>query len=94
MGVININNMIPVNKNEYTEYDLSLKNTSNIDRARKILLRKQLRWLNGNQIKIITKCKRLYRLKIKNELPENVSDRCCDYKLLEEKCKEYSKVTN
>ena len=51
-------------------------------------------WLNGNQIEIITKCKRLYRLKIKNELPENVSDRCCDYKLLEEKCKEYSKVTN
>ena len=94
MGVINIINMIPVNKNEYTEYDLSLKNTSNIDRARKILLRKQLRWLNGNQTEIITKCKRLYRLKIKNELPENVSDRCCDYKLLEEKCKEYSKVTN
>lgn len=43
---------------------------------------------------IISKSKRLYKLRVKNILPTNVIDRCCDYKLLEEKCKEYSKVTN
>lgn len=94
LGVININNMIPVHKSLYNEYDLSLKNCPVIDKPRRILLRKQLRWLNGNKDDINLKCVLLYKRRIKDNLPRNVIDRCCDYELLEKKCKEYLKATN
>ena len=94
LGVVNLNNMIPVNENCYVVFDLNKKPNSVTEKNRIELLTNQLDYLNLHKNLIISKSKRLYKLRVKNILPTNVIDRCCDYKLLEEKCKEYSKVTN
>lgn len=87
-GVINFNNMIPVNKN-YTEFDLSKKYKDISKKKRIELLNNQLRWLNENKKEIYFKSKLLYNLYKENKLPKNVKDRCCNFILLEEKCKKY-----
>ena len=38
------------------------------------------------------KSKLLYELYKKNKLPNNVKDRCCNYILLESKCKKFNKI--
>ena len=87
-GVINFNNMIPVNKN-YTKFDLSKKYKDISKKKRIELLNNQLRWLNENKKEIYFKSKLLYNLYKENKLPKNVKDRCCNFILLEEKCKKY-----
>ena len=52
----------------------------------------QLRWLNSNKTDIYLKSNTLYEKYIKGLLPQNVINRCCNFKLLEEKCKEYNTV--
>ena len=94
LGVVNLNNVLPVNENCYVVFDLNKKTNSTTEKNRIELLTNQLDYLNLHKNLIISKSKRLYKLRVKNILPTNVIDRCCDYKLLEEKCKEYSKVTN
>ena len=89
-GVVNLNNMIPVNKNNYIEFDLNKKNDNELELHRIQLLTNQLRWLTQNKKEIYTKSKVLYNLYINNKLPKNVKDRCCNYPLLEEKCNEYN----
>lgn len=89
-GVINLNNMIPVDNSNYVLFDLN-KNTNNKNEEKRInLLKKQLRWLNNNKKEIYLKSKRLYSLYKNNKLPKNVRERCCEYPLLEEKCKEFN----
>lgn len=82
-GVVNINNMIPVTKNNYIEFDLNAKVDSNKERLFLELLRNQIRWLNSNRKTIMTKAKRLYQLYKNNELPVNVCNRCCNFIELE-----------
>mgnify|MGYP004485513539 CR=1 FL=1 len=91
-GVINFNNMIPVTKNCYVEFDLNLKNHSKSERQRIILIRKQLRWINNNSKEVSSKSHVLYTLYLNNKLPSNVKDRCCNFPLLEEKCNDYNKI--
>jgi len=55
------------------------------------LLREQLAWLNANYYQVKNKSFKLYELYTKGRLPDNIKSRCCDFKLLEEKCKEYNK---
>ena len=87
-GVINFNNMIPVDKN-YVEFDLSKKYEDISKKKRIELLNNQLRWLNENKKEIYFKSKLLYDLYKENKLPNNVRKRCCNFILLEEKCKKY-----
>ena len=35
-----------------------------------------------------------YKIYKNNKLPKNVKDRCCNFPLLEEKCRNFSDVTN
>jgi protein AbiQ len=51
----------------------------------------QLRWINNNAKDISTKSQFLYKKYKENKLPANVMDRCCNFPLLEEKCKDYNK---
>lgn len=93
LGVINLNNMIPVNSNNYEEFDLDKKPKDEEEKFRITLLSNQLRWLTSNRQEIRKKSKLLYNLYRNNKLPKSVKDRCCNYILLEEKCKEYKKTT-
>ena len=88
-GVINFNNMIPVIKNSYIEFDLNKKTDNKEEKQRIMLLRNQLRWLTANKKEVIKKSKLLYNLYKNNKLPKNVKDRCCNFILLEEKSKVY-----
>jgi len=95
-GVLNINNMIPV----YEEYITNL-NYREIDKYRSFqsetektnyisLLTKELSIINMNEDLILKSASRLYE--IKNDHPDSkLSMRCCNFKLLEEKAKEYKK---
>ena len=89
-GVVNFNNMIPVKSNNYVEFDLSLDNKDKDEVMRINLLRNQLRWLTVNRKEIMNKSRLLYNLYMNDKLPDNVRDRCCNYRLLEEKCNEYN----
>lgn len=90
LGVINFNNMIPVYKDNYQLIDLNKKTSNKSELMRIILLRNQLRWLNTNRVDIYSKSSLLYEKYINGLLPENVTNRCCNFKLLEEKCEEYN----
>lgn len=90
LGVVNFNNMIPVTCNNYIEFDLDKKTNKKSEMFRIELLRNQLRWLSANKKEINNKSKLLYNLYKTNKLPKNVRDRCCNFPLLEEKCKEYN----
>lgn len=90
-GVINFNNMIPVEKGNYEEFDLNKKTEDKTEMKRIMLMNNQLRWLTVNKQEIYTKSRLLYNLYKNNKLPKNVKDRCCNFTLLEEKCKVYKK---
>ena len=91
LGVINFNNMIPVNKSNYNIIDLNEKTNDKNKSARILLLKNQLRWLNKNRVDIYEKSSNLYKKYVNNLLPINVRNRCCNFILLEEKCREYNK---
>ncbi|MBR1376790.1 MAG: type III toxin-antitoxin system ToxN/AbiQ family toxin [Bacilli bacterium] len=95
LGIINLNNMIPVTKNNYKvinykEYDSNVFHDMNYYRMQQ----KELLWLNRNKNIIISRAYKLYTKYMNNKLPEAIRKRCCDFKLLEEKCDEYNKVLN
>ena len=58
------------------------------------LLKEQLAWLNANYIQVKDKSYKLYILYNKGRLPKNIRERCCNFKLLEEKCLEYTERKN
>lgn len=82
--------MIPVTKNNYTLINLSDMPETEEELKRQNLLKTQLRWLNNNKRMVRGKAIRLYNSYKKGVLPKRIMDRCCNFKLLEEKCNEYS----
>ena len=86
--------MIPVQKDNYIEFDLNKNTNDKNEKARLELLKNQLRWLTKNKKLIVKKSKLLYKLYKNNFLPKNVKDRCCNFILLEEKSKEYNKTNS
>lgn len=87
LGVLNFNNMIPVKENFYKEIDFSEISDSKY----KILLKKQYYWVNRNKDKVYSFSRRLYKLFINNNLDKKIYSRCCNFKLLEEKCEKFNK---
>ena len=92
LGAVNFNNMIPVTNNNYSVVDLNKDTLTMSEYKYQKLLREQLDWLNANSIQLKNKAFKLYKLYTSNILSNNVKDRCCDFKLLEEKCTEYNKI--
>lgn len=86
LGVVNINNMIPTPLKCLTEVLPTLS-----DGQYKTLIENQTIFLNNNRNKLLKKVKNFGLLVSKNNLPDNIKNRCCNFKLLEEKCKEYEK---
>ncbi len=89
MAVINLNNMFPVPEDIY-----SLKNpkTEN-DLQYRTLLNNEIRVIRKKEEQIINNAKAVYNHKLTNDGKSKLSQRCNDFKLLEEKCKEYISIT-
>lgn len=90
LGAVNFNNMIPVRNNNYNTIYFKDEWTKNLDKKYQELLKSQVDWLNANYSRVIKKSSKLYQLYINNKLPDNIKARCCNFKLLEEKCDEYN----
>lgn len=92
-GVVNFNNMIPVTSNNYELFDLSSTPSDTYELKRQNLLKSQLLWLNKNIKNVKGKALSLYEKYKNGRLDERIKSRCCNFILLEEKCKEYNKKT-
>lgn len=88
LGVINFNNMIPVTEKNYEIIDLNYNSFS--DKKYYFLLDEQIKWLNENKKIIYKKSRLLYNNYARDRLSSNLKARCCDFILLELKCREYN----
>ena len=91
LGAINFNNMLPVTDKNIIIIDLNNQHGNNEKHYIK-LLRQQLYWLNRHNSKVYSRSQKLYNKYVNNKLNINIRKRCCDFKLLEEKCKIYNKI--
>ena len=89
LGAINFNNMLPVPESEITEVELKINIfDSKSLKAYKTLLEKQRIWCNEHKEHIYKKAEKLYNL-IDNPDRIKIKERCCNFRLLEQKCREY-----
>ncbi len=88
LGAINLNNMFPVHMRSITEKNLSLEE----DLTYKSLLENQLTWCNLKKIKIQNSALKLYENLNKYGENSRYYNRCCNFKLLEEKCRAWEKA--
>lgn len=88
-AVINLNNMFPVPKSQCIYVDISKE----LNPSYKALLSAEYRIITSLTNRIIKNAKSLYEYKIKNSNKSPLAKRCNDFKLLEEKCKEYISKT-
>ena len=91
LGAINFNNMLPVTKNNIIKLDLDKECLTKSEEKYSKLLKEQIYWLNRHGNKIYGRSRKLYDKYIDSTLDKNIANRCCNFKLLEEKCKEYNK---
>lgn len=94
LGAVNFNNMIPVNKNNYSLVNLNKETLTISELKYQKLLREQLARLNANYQQVKNKSFKLYQLYNEGRLPQNIKSRCCNFKLLEEKCTKYNMDIN
>lgn len=83
--------MIPVKTQNYSLIDLSKTNLTVSEQKYQQLLKQQLQWLNQHYSQLKNKSFKLYQLYNSGKLPENIKNRCCNFKLLEEKYLTYTK---
>lgn len=90
LGAINFNNMIPVPLNECIKIDV----LHELEEKYKNLLLSQINWCNKktNNKLILIKAKCLYNTVTTGKCNTNLFERCCNFKLLEQKCIEYIKI--
>jgi len=86
LGIININNMIPCSFNVLTKAIPSVS-----DYVYRSLLIEQLDWINQNKDSLYKKISTFVKRYEQGILDKRVMDRCCDFKLLEEKYLNYKK---
>ena len=89
LGAINFNNMLPVSAANVVMLDLNKECLTETEEKYTKLLQEQIYWLNRNSKKILGRAKKLYDRYLSGKLDEKIAKRCCDFKLLEEKCQEY-----
>jgi len=92
LGAVNFNNMIPVQKHNYSLVDLNKETLTVSEMKYQKLLKEQLTWLNSNYNQVKDKSFKLYQLYDCGKLPENIKLRCCNFKLLEQKCLLYNNL--
>lgn len=87
LGAINFNNMLPVMNQNYSII------TFDSDKKYNELLLHQLEWLNENHRQIRKTSRTLYNLYNSDNLIPSIKNRCCNFKLLEEKCSMYNQIS-
>ena len=92
LGVINFNNMLPVQNNNIIVLDLNKECLTESERKYQTLLKHQIYWLNRNNSMLLNRAKKLYDNYISGKLNKAFFQRCCNFKLLEEKCREYNNL--
>ena len=92
LGAINFNNMIPVSSNNYEVIYFNNTKLPKNNAMYQELLKDQLSFLNKHYFQVISKSYKLYTLYNENRLPLKIKIRCCNFKLLEEKCSLYNKL--
>lgn len=90
LGAINFNNMLPVYDSNVVMIDLECESLTVSEEKYKKLLKEQIYWLNRNKEKLYGRSKKLYNSYVNGSLNQNIMERCCNFKLLEEKCDEYN----
>ena len=90
LGAINFNNMLPVTEQNIIKIDLNKECITKSEEKYINLLKEQLFWLNRNDKKLFGRAKKLYDKYLEGSLEQNIAKRCCNFKLLEEKSKEYN----
>ena len=96
IGVLNLNNMIPISADNVKELkykDIEQYRDFSSDKEKSLyisFLNFELDLINNKMEKIKKNAMKLYKEKINNP-NSNLSKRCCDFKLLEEKSKLYNK---
>ncbi len=84
IGVLNFNNMIPVDDNLINILDIrSDKKDSENKNAYKILCAKELDWIQKNQDAIVKKANKLYRMIVSDKANYSLKRRCLDFAKLE-----------
>lgn len=88
-GVINLNNMIPIPKEQYVE--INIKEEIQKDKKYGIILKYQIKWCNENKNQIVNNAKKLYNLIINRKANLSLKNRCCNFKVLEIKLNQFIK---
>ncbi len=93
LGVVNINNMIPVSDKNYFNISFSAPTSNDHDEKYRLLMINQLNWLNktNNKELLLKKANKIYELYKAKKLYPQLMERCCNFDILEQKCKEYNK---
>ncbi len=90
IGVLNFNNMIPVDDSFIRPLNVKPDKNDSIDeRAYKILCSKELDWIQKNQDAIIKKANKLYVIVQRENTSVLLKKRCLDFKKLEEVLKKH-----
>lgn len=90
LGGINLNNMMPIPKSYLTE--IQIKDIK--DAKYKRMLYMQMDWIEKNTTRINNRAKNLYYLVLQKKATENLINRCCNFRLLEQKCQEFMENNN
>ncbi|OUP62794.1 MULTISPECIES: type III toxin-antitoxin system ToxN/AbiQ family toxin [Pseudoflavonifractor] len=89
-GAINFNNMIPVVPECVEKVDMRITSgDSKADRDYKNLLSNQLSWCNSHRTRILKQAEKLHAMIVQGKAWPTLVKRCCDFRMDEERCKEY-----
>ncbi|MCD3232686.1 type III toxin-antitoxin system ToxN/AbiQ family toxin (plasmid) [Clostridium botulinum] len=86
LGVVNLNNMIPVCDENLLPFHINEQ-----EESYKNLLFNQFKYLNKSKQEVKDKARKLYSI-VNSGKHKKISNRCCNFKLLEQKCMEYQYV--
>ena len=92
LGALNLNNMIPIMKDAVHRIDINnYPNNSKKDIDYKNLLINQITWCNRNSDTIRKAAQKLYLTITEDKAYVSLKNRCCNFKVLEEKSIMYTK---
>lgn len=86
-GILGFNNMIPIPNSQLIKFDINQEN----EKYRQILI-SQYHFCNKHIEEIMSRAKNTYIRRI-NEKNKFLIKICCDFELLEQKCKEYEALS-
>lgn len=85
LGGINLNNMMPIPKSYLEKIEINTLK----DEKYKMMLKKQMKWINQNELRIHNRARNLYYLILNHHTTEALLKRCCDFRLLERRCEDF-----